>query len=200
MRMAMTALAVVFLAGATPTLAQPREGHHRPNVPGDSVGRPGPWTPGVEPRHRDHRDLYRRDGERPGESGRDDHRDHRRDGDHRDNEHRRWDPPRPDHRPGDYRPRDHRRWDHHHHRPVYQSPHRYRHYWRPPPGFYIRSWGYGEFLPRGWYDRDYRILEPWRFDLPLAPPGFDWVRSGDDALLIDRYSGRIVQVVRYLFW
>ena len=34
----------------------------------------------------------------------------------------------------------------------------------------------------------------------LPPPGFDWVRSGPDALLIDQFSGRIVQVVRNVFW
>ena len=64
----------------------------------------------------------------------------------------------------------------------------------------MRSWGFGEVLPRSWYGSGYGITDPWRFDLPLPPPGFDWVRAGDDALLIDQYTGRIVQVVRNLFW
>lgn len=67
-------------------------------------------------------------------------------------------------------------------------------------GFYLRSWSYGDFFPRGWYGPGYWIVDPWQYDLPLPPPGFEWVRSGPDALLIDEYTGRIVQVVRHVFW
>ena len=66
--------------------------------------------------------------------------------------------------------------------------------------FYFRIWNYGEFLPSAWYGPDWYILDPWYYDLPLPPPGFDWVRVGDDAVMIDEYTGRIVQVVRDVFW
>ena len=46
----------------------------------------------------------------------------------------------------------------------------------------------------------YRLNDWWSYGLPWPPPGYDWVRIGDDALLIDRFSGRVVQVVRNLFW
>lgn len=67
-------------------------------------------------------------------------------------------------------------------------------------GFYVRSWGYGDVYPRAWYGPEYFIVDAWRYDLPLPPPGFEWVRSGADALLIDEYTGRIVQIVRDVFW
>ena len=42
-------------------------------------------------------------------------------------------------------------------------------------------------------------MDWWSYGLPEPPYGYDWVRVGPDALLVD-YSGRIVQVVRAVFW
>ena len=84
--------------------------------------------------------------------------------------------------------------------PVYQSHQRFRMGgYRAPSGFYSRAWGFGEILPRALYGDNYRIGDFWTYDLPYPPPGYAWVRVGSDALLIDAYTGRIVQVVRYLF-
>lgn len=255
MKMAMTALAVVFLAQASLAQAQSyeRDGRDRPertepdneprqrewdaprpervappareapqaveppqapqprggSVPGDAVGRPGPWTPnadrgearrgGGEGRRDEGRhDEGHRNGGGGDEGRRDDgrHWDHdrdRRSGWDRDDR-RRWD--------RDWNDRYDRdsRWERGRYPSVYSSLNRYRYAWRPPSGFYSRSWGYGDFLPRGWFGSGYWINDPWRFDLPQAPLGFGWVRSGDDALLIDQYTGRVVQVVRNIFW
>jgi hypothetical protein len=85
--------------------------------------------------------------------------------------------------------------------PVYRSHQRYRYgYYNPPVGFYTRSWAFGEILPRSWYGPDYLLNDWWSYDLPYPPPGYDWVRVGDDALLIDSYTGRVVQVVQDIFW
>lgn len=143
-----------------------------------------------------HRPDGNRDGSRwDGAGHRYDGRDggDRRDWDHRNGGDRRdW-----DHR--DDRGRPH--WQQGRYPQVYRSPQRYRYgYYRPPIGFYSHNWAFGEFLPRGWYGSDYLLDSWWDYDLPYPPPGYDWVRVGSDALLIDRYSGRIVQVVRYLFW
>ena len=126
-----------------------------------------------------------------------------RDWDHRDGDHRDW---TRDHRDWD---RDHRDWDRHG-RPEWRPgayPHSFRSdhrfYWRPyrrPPHFFFHIWTFGEILPPAWYGPEWIITDWWNFDLPAPPPGYDWVRVGDDALLIDEYSGRVVQVVRYLFW
>lgn len=85
--------------------------------------------------------------------------------------------------------------------PVYRSHQRYRYgYYRPPIGFYAHSWAFGEILPRGWYGSDYLLNDWWSYGLPYPPLGYDWVRVGDDALLIDSYTGRVVQVVQDIFW
>ena len=204
---------------------QPRA-QDRVRVPGDSVGRPGPWVQNgrgasVNPRGPDGRpegdrpgrgrdDNAARDGDRRDNDGRDWNRnDNRRDGDRRDGDRYggdrrdggRYDNDRRDRvrRDGD-RHDDRRRWERGHYPSVYFSTHRYRNDWRPPTGFYVRTWGFGDFLPRGWYGQQYYLSDPWTYDLPLPPPGYVWVRVGYDALLVDDYNGRVVQVVRNVFW
>ncbi|MBX3485675.1 RcnB family protein, partial [Phenylobacterium sp.] len=128
--------------------------------------------------------------------------DARRDwNDRRDNDRRDWDRRGGDRRDWDRRD-DRQRWEYGRYPRAYVSAQRYRyiHTWRPPSGFYVRVWNYGDFLPRGWFGPGYWLIDPWEYDLPLPPPGFDWVRVGDDALLVDQYTGRIVQVVRNVFW
>jgi Nickel/cobalt transporter regulator len=93
------------------------------------------------------------------------------------------------------------RWERGRYPPVYWSQQRYRFgAYRAPYGYYSRAWAFGDFLPRGWYAEDYWLNDFLDFGLPYPPPGFEWVRVGGDALLVDRYSGRIVQVVRGIFW
>lgn len=83
----------------------------------------------------------------------------------------------------------------------FHSPRRYHaHPYRRPPHFYVHVWSFGELLPYAWFGPEYVITDWWAYDLPPPPPGYDWVRVGDDALLVDEYTGRIVQVVRDLFW
>ena len=72
--------------------------------------------------------------------------------------------------------------------------------WRPQPGFYYRHWGYGDLLPFGWFAAPFWIDDYWLYDLPIAPFGYVWVRVGWDALLVNVYTGRIVEVVYGLFW
>ncbi|MBW8813359.1 MAG: RcnB family protein [Caulobacterales bacterium] len=166
-----------------------------------------------------------RDRNRGGDRGRDGDRDRAHDGDRHDGDRRDGDRYRDgDRRDGDRRDWGRyegdsrnwgrydfdRRWAGHEDRPrwergrypqVYVSPHRYRGYaWRPPSGYYLRTWGFGDFLPRGWYGPDWFLDDPWAFDLPIPPPGFDWVRVGYDAIMVDDYTGRVVQVVRNVFW
>jgi Ni/Co efflux regulator RcnB len=38
------------------------------------------------------------------------------------------------------------------------------------------------------------------FDLPMPPRGYEWVRYGDDALLVNIRTGEIVDVVYDVFW
>jgi Ni/Co efflux regulator RcnB len=85
--------------------------------------------------------------------------------------------------------------------PVFWSQNRYRlGAYRAPYGYYVRDWGYGDFLPRGWYGDSYFLGDFLDYDLPYPPPGYEWVRVGADAVMVDRYTGRVVQVVRGIFW
>jgi Ni/Co efflux regulator RcnB len=165
-------------------------------------------------RYRDGRRDGSRQGSRDGDGSRnwDGRRD--RDGDHdgwnRDGGRGGWD--RDGHGPQirpDWASRDGRH-DRDRNRPQY-DPRRYQHDWRSqhryrigvyitPFDYYDRYWNYDEFLPWGWYGPRYWIDDWFRYGLPPPPAGYEWVRVGNDAVLVDVFDGRIRSVVRLLFW
>lgn len=107
-------------------------------------------------------------------------------------------------RPGDHQLRDRDRNRHwfnpDQYRPSYWAQHRYR--VRPyhrPSGWYVRTWIFGDYLPHGWYNQTY-YLDWWSYGLPRPPIGAEWVRVGDDALLVDTWSGEVLSVYYDLFW
>ena len=66
------------------------------------------------------------------------------------------------------------------------------------------GWGYqpysiGYDLYPGYYQQNYWI-DPGMYGLPYPPPGTQWVRYYNDALLIDMYSGQIVDAIQNFFW
>ncbi len=69
-----------------------------------------------------------------------------------------------------------------------------------PHGWYAHRWTYGEFLPSFFFTRNYWIDDWDNYGLYDPPPGTVWVRDGDDALLIDEYSGEVIQVVYGIFY
>ncbi len=68
-----------------------------------------------------------------------------------------------------------------------------------PRGFGYRYYGIGTVLPRVFLDQRYYIGQPDYYRLPPAAYGTRWVRVGPDALLI-RYNGRVIRVIRGLFY
>ena len=67
------------------------------------------------------------------------------------------------------------------------------------------GWGYQPFsigwrLWPNYYSSQYWISDPWDYQLPYAPPGTQWVRYYNDVLLIDLYSGEVVDVIHGFFW
>jgi hypothetical protein len=72
--------------------------------------------------------------------------------------------------------------------------------WYPPQGYYDRRWAYGERLPWGWFGPQWYIDDYYDYDLPLPPYGYEWVRVGPDALLVDVRTGMVVESVYGLFW
>ena len=79
------------------------------------------------------------------------------------------------------------------HRFQYGSYHR-------PHGWYWHRWNYGEFLPAFFFTSNYWINDWDYFGLYDPPPGCVWVRYGNDALLIDQYTGEVIQVVYGIFY
>ncbi len=72
--------------------------------------------------------------------------------------------------------------------------------YRRPHGWYYRRWSYGDFLPAAFFVSTYWLTDYLAFGLEPPPPGLVWVRYGDDALLVDRYSGEVVQVEYGVFY
>ena len=73
-------------------------------------------------------------------------------------------------------------------------------------GFYIDPFGWG-YQP---FDIGYRMwpayygnqywLDPAEYGLPYPPPGAEWVRYYNDALLIDTYTGTVIDSIPGFFW
>jgi Ni/Co efflux regulator RcnB len=83
----------------------------------------------------------------------------------------------------------------------YRAPHRY-HFgtYRRPHGWYAHRWAYGQRLPRAWFARNYWIPNYITFGLVAPPDGYQWVRVGNDAMLVDVDTGEIVRVVYDVFY
>lgn len=63
-----------------------------------------------------------------------------------------------------------------------------------PPGWHSHVWGYGQILPRGYWTSQYILADYWLFALEVPPVGYEWVRVGDDALLVSTDNGEVLQV------
>jgi Ni/Co efflux regulator RcnB len=63
-----------------------------------------------------------------------------------------------------------------------------------PAGWVARRWGFGQILPRAYWASQYILADYWLFALEVPPPGYEWVRVGNDALLVSIANGEILQV------
>ena len=107
--------------------------------------------------------------------------------------------------------RDHRRWDRNDWRrdnrynwSGYRSQHRnlFRagRYYSPYNNYSYSRLSIGFFLSSGFYGQNYWINDPYQYRLPEAYGPYRWVRYYDDALLVDIYSGEVVDVIHDFFW
>lgn len=68
-----------------------------------------------------------------------------------------------------------------------------------PPGQAKKHWSRGEYIPRGYVvERTYYVSDPARYRLRQPPPGYRWVRVGDDVYLAQTETGLIAEVIRSL--
>jgi hypothetical protein len=58
----------------------------------------------------------------------------------------------------------------------------------------------GLFLQPSYYSQRYWLSDPWQYRLPYAPPGTQWVRYYNDVLLVDTWSGEVIDVIYDFFW
>ncbi len=63
-----------------------------------------------------------------------------------------------------------------------------------PVGWTARRWGYGQILPRAYWASQYTLADYWLFALEVPPAGYEWVRVGADALLVNTATGEVLQV------
>jgi Ni/Co efflux regulator RcnB len=63
-----------------------------------------------------------------------------------------------------------------------------------PAGWVARRWSYGQYLPRAFWASQYIIADYWLFALEVPPGGYEWVRYGPDAILVNVVTGQILQV------
>jgi hypothetical protein len=94
--------------------------------------------------------------------------------------------------------RNDRRYDWRRYRDQHRSIFRLGVYY-DPFGYGYRSFDIGYRLFQGYYGQQYWI-DPGLYGLPYPPPGTQWVRYWNDALLVDMYSGEVVDEIRGFFW
>ena len=74
---------------------------------------------------------------------------------------------------------------------TYYAPYRYYTY---------RRYGAGTYLSSLFYRSNYWITNPWQYRLPDVWGPYRWVRYYNDVLLVDIYTGQVVDVIHNFFW
>lgn len=140
---------------------------------------------------RDRNDRRRGDWNRDRDrSGSWNHGDNRWSGD-RDRDHREWDR-------RSWRSND--RYDWRRYREAHRSTYRIGRYYAPYYGYSYRRIGIGFTLGSLFYGNRYWIDDPWSYRLPEVYGPYRWVRYYDDVLLVDIYTGEVVDVIYDFFW
>ena len=151
--------------------------------------------------HRDRHGSYR-SGYRDGRSA-DAYRDHRQ----------QHDAYRNGYRSGSrhtYRSGYDRRWDNnwrrdnrynwYSYRNQYRDLYRAGRYYSPYRNYSYNRLSIGLFLDRGFYGNNYWVNDPWQYRLPEVYGPYKWVRYYDDVILVDIYTGEVVDVIHKFFW
>lgn len=69
-----------------------------------------------------------------------------------------------------------------------------------PHGYNYRRWSIGAILPRLFLSSPYYWSDYGALGLLAPPPGYVWVRYGPDLLLVNRYTGRVADVIYGAFY
>ena len=107
--------------------------------------------------------------------------------------------------------RDHNRWDNrgwrsdnrydwYGYRAANRNVYRLGRYYAPYNDHRYSQIGIGFRLGSGFYSNRYWINDPWQYRLPAAYGPYRWIRYYDDALLVDIYTGEVVDAINNFFW
>lgn len=91
------------------------------------------------------------------------------------------------------------RYDWYNYRTRYGSLYRLGRYY-DPYGWGYRRWSIGFNLWPSYYGSNYWLNDPSMYRLPPAYGPYRWVRYWDDALLVNIYTGQVVDVIHSFFW
>ena len=69
-----------------------------------------------------------------------------------------------------------------------------------PDGYRYRAIDPGYRFERSYYGRRYWVGSPTRYHLPPAGRNQRWVRYGNDVVLVNIRTGRVIRVYRDFFW
>ncbi len=73
-------------------------------------------------------------------------------------------------------------------------------FYNDPFGCAYQRLNYGWTLFPSYYRSNYWLRDPWQYRLPPVYGPYRWVRYYDDALLVDTWSGEVVDVIYDFFW
>jgi len=96
--------------------------------------------------------------------------------------------------------RNDRRYDWRNWRYRNRSHYRLSRYYSPYRNYGYSRFSIGLFLQPLFYNQRYWINDPWSYRLPYAPAGTQWVRYYNDVILVDVYSGEVIDVIYDFFW
>lgn len=96
--------------------------------------------------------------------------------------------------------RDNHRYDWYSYRSRYPSTFRLGIYYAPYRHYHYRRLSIGFFLDALFFSDRYWIDDPWYYRLPPAYGPYRWVRYYDDALMVNIYTGEVVDVIYDFFW
>jgi hypothetical protein len=91
------------------------------------------------------------------------------------------------------------RYDWSSYRNSHRSVYRLGRYYSPYRGYAYRRLGVGFYLDSLFFGSNYWIDDPWYYRLPPADGPYRWIRYYGDALLVDTYSGEVIDVIYDFF-
>ena len=107
---------------------------------------------------------------------------------------------RDDHRRWDRRWRDNRRYNWYNYRQSNRSHYRLGRYYAPYRDYYYSRVSIGFFMDSLFYSNRYWVSDPWQYRLPPVYGPYRWVRYYDDVMLVNVYTGEVVDVIYDFFW